>query len=243
MGHHVAKLEMDRGGNCGCFSHRRRDARPRVQAAGCRGASLSCDSVGRRRGYAERVVRATYPGLVGEDLVYTASLHGGWTTQLWDFDSVEIQVYRSGPVPRVRTADDLSRMPLNVRLDSDARGLRNLSASGAHASQSLRFELAHAFDSRGPWSVDRVRAQLQAVGAKYIDDAGAVASRLPVHEWTTIFGNIRIGRPRLNIRDSIHGRGAAEWEVTIEVSRPAELYFQVSLEPFEGRVVAMHRRD
>lgn len=197
--------------------------------------------------YAEQFVRATYSDLRSAGLMYSASVSGAWTDQRWRYDAVDVQINPSPLVTSIESMNDVARVLLNVQLKFDRRGLVSVWASGAHLSEAQRQRLSTAASqSADRWNVQQLRAQLRAAGAKYADDESMVRARLPLEQWKRVFGEVHVGRGQLNTPDpSVKGDDPAtgEWSFVIDVSRPVGARFDVYVEPFEGRVVSMFRKD
>jgi hypothetical protein len=196
--------------------------------------------------YARSLVRATYPGLVDiPRLRSRASTYGAWDDKPWTYEIVEVQV-NPREIVSFQSADDIYRTLLNVVLEFDRKGLKSMYATGQHVSQEQLDPLTRTFEANGPWRLDRVRQQLRNARAVYYDDQQEVRALLPLQEWQTLFGAVRVSTGTLGVSDppsvSSPNGSIGMWTFTVKVERPFAATYGIDVEPFGGRVVSMRRQ-
>lgn len=195
---------------------------------------------------AEKFVRLTYPELMTTpNLRYMAATHGSWADKQWTYELIQVQVDAKDVKP-IRTSEELAATLLHVMLQFDSRGLHSVLANGRHVFEEQQNVVIHDLSSNGPWTLDRVQARLRDAGATYINDEQAIRSRLPLKQWEPVFGTVQVGKGRLATSDHVvpgWDGPIGGWIFTMTASHPAHATYDVSVEPFGGRVIGIARTN
>jgi hypothetical protein len=195
---------------------------------------------------AEQYVRAIYPELAAmPDLRYMAATYGAWKDERWRYDMVEVQVHPVNILP-IRSGGDMQSTLLHVLIAFDTKGLKRADAEGSYVSQAQRNSVFGAVEGGEDWPVARVRSRLQEAGAMYSDDEAAVREHLPIEGWKGVFGEIHVDKGRLGtspFNGKSPGDGLGEWHFSMSTSRPTKATYEISVEPFHGRVVDVVRTN
>jgi hypothetical protein len=192
----------------------------------------------------EIFLKATYPEATKPGWYSLIQIERVPYAEPWKYPLVDVSLYNYSDVPgsRALTKDGA----LHARWESGDDGrVKSVVVEGAIVHSKTNDDLAALVAEHREWSQASVRAELVRRGARFVTDEAGLRNALPLKEWESLFGPLRIQALRLSVPDASEdgasrpGELRTYWEAVLESPDRARYY--LSVEPFAGKVTRLYR--